>query len=127
MSKSYKVNMELDVSKLHPTGGILMEQVDKEVDSRGFKERTGSEVFALIVNVAIQGANQKVSYDQLKGFRKTVEKVNEGVEKGSLEVNKTEIDLIVGSIKGNQWSNNGEIEGVLDSILENFKNAEEIV
>jgi hypothetical protein len=123
MSKLYRVDMNIDVSKCTPNGGMLMKQVDKEEDSRGFKERTGSEVFALISGVAINGANPKCSYDQLKGFQKTKKELNDAQEKGEWVANKTSIDVVKNSLRGNQWPNQDEIEGVLDQMFEKLNGA----
>jgi hypothetical protein len=132
MSKLLKVDMNIDVSKCTPNGGMLMKAVPKEADpknpdaefdGRGFKERTGPEIFALIAGVAINGANPKCSYDQLKGFQKTKKEVNDAAEKGELFANKTTIDVIKNSLKGNQWPNQDEIESVLDSMFEKLNGA----
>jgi len=123
MSKLYKVDMNLDTTKLTPNGGMLMKAVEKDVDSRGFKERTGAEVFALIAGVAINGANPKCSYDQLKGFQKTKKELNDAEAKGEWFANKSSIDVVKNSLRGNQWPNQDEIEGVLDQMLEKLNGA----
>jgi hypothetical protein len=132
MSKLYKVNMDIDISKCTPNGGMLMKQVpkekdpknpDAEFDARGFKERTAPEIFALISGVAINGANPKCSYDQLKGFQKTKKDVNDAAAKGEFIANKTTIDVIKNSLRGNQWPNQEEIEVVLDSMFSKFDGA----
>ena len=132
MSKLLKVDMNIDVSKCTPNGGMLMKQVPKEADpkdpkvefdTRGFKERTGPEIFALIAGVAINGANPKCSYDQLKGFQKTKTAVNDAASQGELIANKTTLDVIKNSLRGNQWPNQEEIECVLDSMFEKLNGA----
>lgn len=136
MSKAYRLDMNLDISKLTPNGGMLMKAVPKEADPkddkvvfdpRGFKERTGAEVFALIAGVAINGANKKCSHDQLISFRKTVADLNFAAEKGEFIANKTIMDIIKQSIKGNTgWPNEDEILEVLDAILAKIDGAVEI-
>jgi len=136
MSKLYKIDMNIDVSKLTPSGGMLMQTAIKEadpkqpdaiVDKRGFKERTGSEVFALIAGVAINGANPKVSYDQLKSFRKIVADLNSAAKKGEFISNKTDMDIIKNSIRGNSgWPNQDEVIQVLDGIIAKLDGAKEI-
>ena len=134
MSKSYKVKMDIDVSNLHPSGGLLMRQMPKEADpqnpdaefdSRGFKENTGAEVFEIICSAAILSSNPKCSYDQLKGFKKVKQLVKDGTKPGYFTANKTEIDLIKNSIKGHPaWPNTDEVSDVLDSILEKLNDPE---
>ena len=125
MSKLYRVDMKLDTSKLTPNGGMLMKAVDKEVDKRGFKENTGAEVFALISGVAINGANPKCSHGQLKSFRKIIDDMNKAAAKGEFIGNKTDLDIIKNSIRGNPgWPNQDEILGVLDAIIDKIDTAE---
>lgn len=133
MSKLYKTNMNIDVKELTPGGGMLMQPAIKEadtkqpdaiVDPRGFKERTGAEVFALISGVAINGANPKCSYGQLKTFQKIKDDLNKAAAKGEFISNKTDMDIIKNSINGNQgWPNQEEIKGVLDQIMTNLDGA----
>jgi predicted transcriptional regulator YheO len=128
MSNQYEIDMNIDVSKLHPTGGILMKHVPKEKDEknpdadfdpRGFKEQTGPEIFEMICSAAIQNANPKCSYQQLQAFRGVSKMMKEGIKDGKFTTNKTNIDIIKNSIKGNpSWPNNDELMGVLDSIME---------
>ena len=127
MSKSYKVDMKLDTSKLTPGGGILMKNVDKEVDARGFKENTGAEVFSFIAIVAINGANPRCSYQQLKNFRRIVSDLNKAAVNGEYISNKTDMEIIKNSIKGNKaWPNQDEILNVVDSVIAKIDLAEEI-
>ena len=126
MSKQYSIDMNLSTDKFTPTGGFLMVQVEKTVDPRGFRERSGAEIFALICSAAINGANGKVSYEQLKGFRKVQKMLDEAAANGGiLFANKTELDVIKHSIRGNtNWPNTDEILAVLDEILKKIEDAE---
>jgi hypothetical protein len=101
------------------------ENPEAEFDSRGFKERTGPEVFEMICSAAISNANPKCSYDQLKGFRKVGKLMKDNIKAGEFVANKTEIDVIKNAIKGNpSWPNQEELENILDSILANLDGAE---
>ena len=120
MSKTYNVDMNLDTSKFSPNGGFLMYAVDKEVDPRGFKERLGKEIFCYLASAAISGANQRCGYDELKGFRRVQKMLDDAANgTGLLVCNKTEIDVIKNSIRGNRnWVNSDEMLAVLDAIIE---------
>jgi len=145
MSKAYRIDMTIDISDLHPSGGLLMKNMpkekeikdkdgkvtktleDNEWDSRGFKEQTGAEIFHFVCEGGINGANPKVSYDQGKTFRKIVENLKGAIEKSEFIANKTEIDIIKNSIRGNRnWPNTTEMFNVLDRIMEKLDNATEI-
>ncbi len=81
----------------------------------------------MIAGVAINGANKKCSHDQLKSFRKTVADLNSAAEKGEFIANKTILDIIKQSIKGNPgWPNEDEILEVLDAIIAKIDEAAEI-
>jgi len=97
MSKAYRVDMNFDVSDLHPSGGLLMKNMPKEKeekdkdgkvtktledhewDKRGFKEQTSAEIFHYVCEGGITGANPKVSYDQGKTFRKITQNLKNGI------------------------------------------------
>jgi hypothetical protein len=127
MSKAYKVDLNLDVKDINPSSGFIMKEVPKEADpnnpeaefdGRGFKERTGAEVFAFLVEVAVKGANPNASYDQLKGFRNTVKDITKAGKVGEYIANKTSIDLIKSSIRGNKgWPNSDEMCNILDDMM----------
>lgn len=127
MSKVYKVDMNIDVSKCTPGGQFLLYQVPKEqdpknpeapFDPRGFKERTGAEVFSFLGMASISGANPKCSFDQLKNFRRVSDALKKASEKGEFIGNKTDIDIIKNSIRGNpHWPNSDEVYLVLDQII----------
>lgn len=136
--------MNIDVSNLHPSSNLLMKNVpkekevknpdgstttldDSEWDVRGFKEQTGAEIFNMVVDGAIKGANQRVSFDQLKGLRKVAKTTADAVKVGNFIANKTEIDIIKNSIRGNQnWPNTDPMFDVLEKILDKLDNAENI-
>jgi len=119
MSKQYQIGLDLDTSKLTPNGGFLMAQCGKEVDARGFRERSGAEVFVLAAQAAITGANPRCGYDAMKGFRKITKALEVAKEKGIFQGSKTDIDMIKNSIRGNQnWPNNDEVADVLDQMME---------
>lgn len=148
MSKAYRVDMNIDISDLHPSGGLLMQnpvaKTEEEAleilkkagiedpkpheiiwDARGFKERPAPQIFEMIVAGALQGANQRVSYDQLKGFRKVGKTVKDAVVKGEFITNKTEIDMIKNSIRGNSgWPNTDEMFNVLERVMDKLDKAE---
>ena len=127
MSKLYKVDLNIDVSKVTPNSGFLMKNVEKEVDERGFKERSGAEVLAFLCGVAVQGANPKVSYQQLEGFRKVLKSLDKATEKGELVCNKTDLDTLKNSIRGNtQWPNSDEMFDILEQIMAKLTAAKEI-
>jgi hypothetical protein len=125
--------MNIDVSKCTPNGGFLMRQLPKEADpkdplvefdARGFKERTGAEVFVFLSAAAINGANAKCGFQALKGFRKTIKDLSNAVAKGEWIANKTDIDVIKHSINGNQnWPNADEIFDVLEAIMDRLEKA----
>ena len=133
MSKVYKVDMNISLDKATPNGGFLMRTLPKEADPkkpdlefdpRGFKERTGPEVFAFLAAAAINGANKTCGFQALKGFRKTIKSIGGGVSKGEWISNKTDIDLVKHSINGNQnWPNADEIFVVLEVIMDRLENA----
>ena len=133
MSKAYKVDLKLDVKDLHPSSGILMREVPKEADpknpeaefdARGFKERTGAEVFVFLCEVAIKGANPNVSFDQLKGLRKVSADLINAEKVGEFIGNKTEIDIIKNSIRGHRgWPNSDDMFAVLEKIIANLDGA----
>ena len=126
MSKQYSVDLNIDISKLTPKSGLLMAQVEKDVDPRGFKERTAPEVFAFVCTFAINGANPKCSYAQLQSFRRISGMITKAAGSGVYVANKTDIDIIKNSIEGNRaWPNDDEILNVLDAIMEKFKDAKE--
>jgi hypothetical protein len=123
--------MNIEVSdKYTPTGGFLMYNVDKTVDPRGFKERTGREIFAYIVGAALAGAHQRVSYDELKRVRKVTQVVSETANAPSSSpsgwvCNKTEVDLVRESIRNNRnWLNTDEMMMVLDAVIDRLDKAE---
>ena len=134
MSKQYKVDMNIDVSKVSVNSGFLARPVPKEKDNdnpaaefdpKGYKERTGPEVFAFLAAAAINGANAKCGFQALKGFRKTVKGLDRAVEKGEYVANKTDIDIIKQSINGNpNWPNADEMFDVLESIMVALESAE---
>ena len=115
MSKQYTLDYNLNTDKYHPTGGFLMKQKpDGTIDG----QRTGAEVFTFLVGNAISGANKQVSYEQLKNFRRVAKNLEDNVEKGTIELNKTDLDIIKGSVRGNPyWPNTDQMELVLDDIL----------
>jgi hypothetical protein len=125
MSNLYSVDMNIETKDLTDGGGIKMKAVAKEVDPRGFKERTGAEAFALIAGVAINGANPKCSYGQLQTYRKIIADLNKAGEgDGVFKANKTTLDIITTSIKNNKgWPNQDEIMGVLDAIIGKINDA----
>ncbi len=133
MSKAYRVSMKIDLSKATPNGGFLMRTVPKEADPkkpdlefdpRGFKERTGPEVFAFLCGAAINGANAKCGFQALKGFRKTIRNLELAIPKAEWIANKSDIDTVKHSINGNQnWPNADEIFDVLESIMDNLEKA----
>jgi hypothetical protein len=135
MSKTLNVDLNIDVANLHPSSGLLMREVprekdpknpDLEFDPRGVKERTGPEVFAFVVGFAINGANPKCSYDQLKSFQRVKAALDGAAVSGVYSANKTDIDIMRGSIRGNQtWPNDGNILAVLDAIMEKIDGAKE--
>ena len=127
MSKLYKVDLNIDVSKVTPNSGFLMKNVDKEVDQRGFVERSGAEVLAFLCDVAVQGANPKVSYAQLEGFRKVLKSLSKATEKGELVCNKTDLDILKNSVRGNtQWPNSDEMFDILEQIMNKLGDAKEV-
>jgi len=133
MSKIYKVDMKINVEKLTPHSGIMMKEVPKEADPkdakiefdpRGFKERSGAEVFALICKAAINNANPKVSHQQLQAFRKVTDDVDRATSNGEFIGNKTDLDIIKNSIQGNRnWPNNEETLIILDQVVNNLNGA----
>jgi hypothetical protein len=128
MSKAYKVDMNIDVSKSTPNGGFLIYRVEKEVDARGFKERSGAEVFAYLGMAAIGGANPKCSYDQLKNFRRVSTALQKASEKGEFIGNKTDLEIIKQSIRGNQnWPNTDEMFAILEQIIAKIDAAVEVI
>ncbi len=127
MSKQYQIKLDLDSSKLTPNGGFLMVQCDKEVDARGFRERKGPEIFVFIAQAAITGANPRCGYDAMKGFTSISDALVVAQETGEYTANKTDLDVIKNSIKGNQnWPNNPEVAGILGQMMEKLENAVEI-
>jgi len=127
MSKLYRVDMKIDVSKSTPNGGFLLKKVDKEVDKREFIERTGAEVFGFLCDASIGGANPKVSYDQGKTFRKISKDLAAAEAKGEYIANKTDLDIIKNSLKGNpNWPNTDEMFEILEQIMGKLDNAENI-
>jgi len=136
MSKALKVSMNLDVKDLHPSSGVLMKQALKEadpkqpdavVDSRGFKERTGPEVFAVIAGGAIGGSFPRGSFEQLKNYDRIVKNIDLAVKSGELIANKTDIDIIKDAVNKNpNWPNNTEFFKVLTGMMVLLDGAVEI-
>lgn len=134
MSKLYKLDMNIETKDFTPTGQFLIknglpreadpDNPDQEFDPRGFRERTGAEIFFFMVDAAISGANPQVNYDQLKGFRKLSKELNTAVDKGQFICNKTDIDIMKNSVRGNRgWPNTAELFLCLEMIMEKLDNA----
>jgi hypothetical protein len=127
MSKQYKVDLKIDISNVNAGSGFLMKPVDKEIDERGIKERTGAEVFTFLVDVAIQGANPKVSFAELQGFRRVIKDLKNCEETGEYTGNKTDIDIIKNAVRNNRnWPNSDEMFDILDQIIKKLNEAPEI-
>jgi hypothetical protein len=128
MGKLYRIDMNIPTEGFTPNGGFLLYQVEKTVDARGFKERTGAEVFAYLSGAAISGANQRVSFDELRGFRKVQSMLEEAAKKdGKMVCNKTELDVVKNSIRGNKgWPNTDEMLSVLEVIVDRLDKAEAV-
>jgi len=129
MSKLYRVDLNIDISKVTPNSGFLMKNVDKKEDERGFKERSGAEVLAFLCDVAVQGANPKVSYAQLEGFRKGLKALKKAseTEKGELVCNKTDLDILKNSVRGNtNWPNSDEMFDILEQIMAKLSDPKEV-
>lgn len=126
MSKLYRIDMNITTEKFTPNGGFLMYTVEKTVDPRGFKERTGKEVFAYLAGAALSGAHQRVSYAELKQLRKVTQSVSEAAAAdGKWVCNKTDLDSVKGSIRDNKnWINSEEMMLVLDAVMERIDTAE---
>jgi len=134
MSKQYKVNMNIDVSKATPNGGYIRRRVptekdpknpDAEFDKVGFKLRTGAEVFAFLSEAAINGANRECGFQALKGFRQVIRNLKKSVATGDLIANRSDLDVIKNSIDGNTgWPNTDEMFDVLEVITNAIANAE---
>lgn len=127
MSKQYKVDLNIDVSKSTPNGGFLIKNVDKSEDERGFKERTGPEVFVFLSQSAIKGANPKCGYEALRGFRRISKMLDKAAESGELVANTTDIGTIKDSIKGNRnWPHSDELIDVLEQIMDKLEKADAV-
>ena len=123
MSKQYKLDMNIDTTGFTPSGGFLLYNVDRTVADSGHKERTGAEIFVMFAKAAMEGANQRVSYDELKGFRSVAQKIQNAVEAGLILLNKSELDTIKHSIKGNKWPNNYQCLMCLELMLKQIEDA----
>lgn len=120
MSKSYSIDLNIDVSQLKPEGGILFK------DEAQTDKRSGPEVFLLMAKVAINQVNQRVSYDQLKAIRKVLKDLEAAVPTGIYTANRTDIDIIKNSIRANRgWPNHEDTLIVLDQIMNLLTNAKE--
>ncbi len=128
MSKQYKVDMNIDVSKATPNGGFILKPPAKDADPKAEPERrTGAEVFVFLASAAINGANPKCGYHELKGFRKVIRLLESGLSNGTLVGNKTDFDVIKHSINGNRgWPNSDEMFDVLEAIVTAIEQAAEI-
>jgi hypothetical protein len=75
--------------------------------------------------VAIQGANPKVSFDQLKAHRGIIKTLQQA--KNGFTANKTDIDILKNSVRNNRnWPNSDEMFDILDQIMEKLIHAEEV-
>lgn len=126
MSKAYRVNMSIDVSKATPKGGFILKSLGKDADPKEEPvRRTGPEVFAFLCGAAINGANAKCGFQALKGFRKIIRSLELAVAKAEWIANKSDINTLIHSINGNQnWPNANEIFDVLEAIMDNLEKAE---
>jgi len=126
MSKQYKVNMNIDVSKATPNGGFILKPLPKDAKPGTDNERrTGAEVFAFLTSAAINGGNPKCGFHALKGFRQAVRLVDKAVATGELIANKTDLQVIKNSIDANpHWPNTDEMFDVLASIIDAVEKAE---
>jgi len=71
-----------------------------------------------LVEAAINGANPRVGYGDLKNLRKLSQGIKDAIKTGEYIANKTDLDLIIKSIDMNRnWPNNDETFRILESIV----------
>ena len=126
MGKQYKIDTNLDVSGFTPESGFMLKQKEGSKDYREVVALTGKEVFASLCSAAVTGGNQRVSFDELRTFRRVQNLIDAACKMdGILIAGRTEIDIIKNSIRGNKgWLNSDEMLEVLEMIVQRIDGAE---
>jgi hypothetical protein len=126
MSDAFRVKMDIDIGNLSFQSGLADKKV-KEGDELVDAKRTPSEVFALLVKLAILGANKQVSLPQLKACQGLIAEVERSAPSNEFVASERDLALIKASIERNPgWPNMGEYMGVLDQVLDRVQNAEAV-